>query len=180
MIDDLELDARLAAQGDIEALDRVLVASRPMVMARCRRVLPNPHDAEEAAQEALLQVSLHIHRFEGRSRFSTWLYRLATNAAIDTYRSLKRRQSVSGAVPEQAHSGSSPSVIVGARIDLLEAIEQVDHRIAEAVLLRDLCELDYAEISSVLDVPLGTTKRRIHDGRDQLRRILREIADAAT
>ncbi len=66
-------------------------------------------------------------------------------------------------------AGSSPSVVAGARIDLLEAAEQLDERLVEPVFMRDLCELEYSDIAELLDVPVGTVKSRIHDGRAKLR-----------
>ena len=117
-------------------------------------------------------IARRIETFEGRAKFTTWMYQLTTNAAIDCYRKLKRRRSVLETPPELAAGGSSPSVIAGARIDLLEAAEQLDERLVEPVFMRDLCELEYADIAELLDVPVGTIKSRIHDGRAKLRHAL--------
>lgn len=170
--DQIEAIGRQAATGDRHALDTLLVAARPVILSRCRRFLPNPLDAEEAAQDALLAVARRIGTFEGRSKFTTWMFQLTTNASIDTYRKLKRRRSVLEAPPDLASGGSTPSVVAGARIDVLEAAEQLDQRLVEPVFLRDLCELDYADIAELLDVPVGTVKSRIHDGRAQMRQVL--------
>lgn len=171
-LEQLEITARQAAAGDARALDRLLADVRPLVLGRCRRFLPNELDAEEAAQDALLAVARHIGRFEGRCKFTTWLYQVTTTAAIGCYRKLKRRRSVLEAPPEQPAPGSTPSVVTGARIDLLEAAERIDRRLAETVFLRDLCDLEYAEIAALLDVPLGTVKSRISAGRADLRQAL--------
>ena len=88
--------------GDRAALDTLLVGARPLILGRCRRFLPNPLDAEEAAQDALLAIARRIGTFEGRSKFTTWMYQLTTNAAIDTYRKLKRRRSVLETPPDLA------------------------------------------------------------------------------
>jgi RNA polymerase sigma-70 factor (ECF subfamily) len=170
--EEIERTGRLAAAGDRAALDRLLVGVRPLILGRCRKFLPNPLDAEEAAQDALLSIARRIDSFEGRAKFTTWMYQLTTNAAIDCYRKLKRRRSVLETPPELAAGGSSPSVIAGARIDLLEAAEQIDERLVEPVFMRDLCELEYADIAELLDVPVGTIKSRIHDGRAKLRHAL--------
>jgi RNA polymerase sigma factor (sigma-70 family) len=170
--EEIERTGTLAAAGDRAALDRLLVGVRPLILGRCRKFLPNPLDAEEAAQDALLSIARRIETFEGRAKFTTWMYQLTTNAAIDCYRKLKRRRSVLETPPELAAGGSSPSVIAGARIDLLEAAEQIDERLIEPVFMRDLCELEYADIAELLDVPVGTIKSRIHDGRAKLRHAL--------
>jgi RNA polymerase sigma factor (sigma-70 family) len=170
--EEIEALGRKAATGDQAALDRLLAGVQPLLLSRCRRFLPNELDAEEAMQDALLAIARRVESFEGRAKFTTWMYQLTTNAAIDCYRKLKRRRSILEAPPDLAAAGSSPSVIAGARIDLLEATEQVDRRLVEPVLMRDLCELEYADIAELLAVPLGTVKSRIHDGRAQMRRAL--------
>lgn len=170
--DEIEAVGQRAARGDKAALDQLLVGIQPLILSRCRRFLPNNLDAEEAAQDALFSIARRIESFEGRSKFTTWMYQLTTNAAIDCYRKLKRRRSVLEAPPDLAARGSSPSVIAGARIDVLEAAEQLERRLVEPVLMRDLCELEYADIAQLLDIPLGTVKSRIHDGREQMRKVL--------
>jgi RNA polymerase sigma-70 factor (ECF subfamily) len=177
---EIEALGRKAAAGDRAALDTLLVGARPLILSRCRRFLPNPLDAEEAAQDALLAIARRIDTFEGRSKFTTWMYQLTSNAAIDTYRKLKRRRSVLEAPPEFAAGGSTPSVIAGARIDLLDAADKLDDRLVEPVFLRDLCELEYSDIAELLDIPVGTVKSRIHDGRAQLRHALYGRGDAST
>ena len=179
-LDEIESLGRLAATGDRAALDRLLAGVRPLLLARCRRFLPNPLDAEEAAQDALLAIARRVGSFEGRSKFTTWMYQLTTNAAIDCYRKLKRRRSVLDVPPDVAAGGSTPSVVAGARIDLLDAAETLDVRLMEPVFMRDLCELDYAEIADALALPVGTVKSRIHDGRAQLRHALYGIEAGET
>jgi RNA polymerase sigma factor (sigma-70 family) len=161
-----------AATGDARALDELLVAVTPDVRRRCQRVLPNPLDAEEATQDALMSIARRITRFEGRSKFSTWCYQVSTNAAVDTYRRLKRHYAERDELPEQMTSDMRTSVTAGTRIDLLDALEQLDPRFAEAVVLRDLQGLDYSEIAATLNVPEGTVKSRIHEGRKTLKYLL--------
>jgi RNA polymerase sigma-70 factor (ECF subfamily) len=164
--------ARLAAGGDSKALDQLLAAIRPDVLRRCTNFLPNPLDAEEACQDTLVAVARRIGSFEGRARFSTWLYQVTTNACLDTYRRLKRRASIVGVqLPEQA-SHEHTSVVAGTRVDLLEALEALDPRFAEPVVLRDVFGLDYSEIARQVGIPEGTVKSRIHEGRKSLQYLL--------
>lgn len=166
-----------AAGGDAAALDALLARITPAVLVRCARVLPCRQDAEEACQDALMQVARNIGRFQGRSRFSTWMYVVVTNCARQTYRSLKRRaaeQPALGDMPEPPDPRTT-SVIAGSRLDLLEALERLEERHPELVaplLLRDLGQLDYAEIAAELNLPLGTVKSRIHQARLHVRRSL--------
>ena len=89
------------------------------------RALPNQADAEDASQEALLLVSRRITSFEGRSKFTTWLYRLTSNALLDTYRGLKRQATEHGLDPEVVVSRDRTSVLAGSKVDLLEAMERI-------------------------------------------------------
>ena len=170
--EDLDGLARAAATGDSGALDRLLVAIEPLCIKRCSQLLPNRLDAEEAAQDAMLAVSRGITSFAGRCRFSTWLYQVTSNAAFDTYRRLKRRASVLGTDLSERSALERTSVLAGAHVDLLDALEEVDPRFATPVVLRDVCGLDYAEIAELLTVPAGTVKSRIHEGRKTLQWLL--------
>lgn len=165
-----------AATGDRAALDRLLAEIQPQVMRICSRMLLCREDAEEACQDALLRIATKIDQFAGRSRFSTWMYAVATNSARQTYRSMKRRAGDRplAEVPTTADPRTT-SVIAGSRLDLLEALETLDEdspELAEAVVLRDIGELDYQEIGRLLDLPLGTVKSRIHKARQRLRPLL--------
>lgn len=101
---------------------------------------------------------------------------MAGNSARQTYRSLKRRSRER--LVEDMPTAADPrttSVIAGSRLDLLEALETLDvdsPDLVEAVVLRDISELDYNEIAQVLDIPLGTVKSRIHKARQRLRPLL--------
>jgi RNA polymerase sigma factor (sigma-70 family) len=178
-VPDTEVLAAQAAAGDAEALDQLLRRIGPEVLRRCGRFLPNREDAEEAAQDALLQVSRRIGGFEGRSRFSTWLYVVVANAARQTYRDLKRRageQPLSPAENDRPNPRTT-SVIAGSRVDLLEALEHLEKTrplLVAPLVYRDICELEYDEIADRLDLPLGTVKSRLHEARRQVRQWLVE------
>jgi RNA polymerase sigma-70 factor (ECF subfamily) len=173
---DLDALAARAAQGDQQALDRLLVEIQPRVRRICGRMLLYPEDAEEAAQDALFLVSTRIGTFAGRSRFTTWLHVVASNSARSTYRSLKRRSSEypTDDLPTAADPRTT-SVIAGSRLDFLEALEilGVDHpALVEPLLLRDVQELDYADIAALLEIPVGTVKSRIHSARQIVQPLL--------
>ncbi len=175
--DELDALAASAAAGDRAALDELLGRIEPRVMRICARMLPCRQDAEEACQDALLRVATKIDTFRGGSRFTTWLYTVAGNSARSTYRTLKRR---SGEHPvDELPTNADPrttSVIAGSRIDLLEALEMMESarpELVEPLVLRDIAQLDYADIARQLDQPLGTVKSRIHHARQYLRPLLR-------
>ncbi|MGW1162227.1 RNA polymerase sigma factor [Streptomyces sp. NPDC002513] len=171
---DSEELAQRAAAGDGVALDTLLHEIRPEVLRRCGRFLPCREDAEEAAQDVLLQVARKITTFQGRSRFSTWLYTVVANCSRQKYRELKRRAvEQPGAIDATQHvDPRSTSVIAGSRIDLLEALERLERehpQLVAPLVYRDICQLEYAEVAERLGVPLGTLKSRLHEARRQVR-----------
>ncbi|MET7863098.1 RNA polymerase sigma factor [Micromonospora taraxaci] len=174
---DTEELARRAAAGDRGALDELLAAIGPRVLEQCGRFLPCRQDAEEAAQDALVQVARHIERFEGRSLFTTWLHTVVANCARQTYRSLRRRAAEvpSALLPVDVVDPRTTSVIAGSRLDLLDALDRLEaHRpeLVTALVLRDVCQLDYQEIAGQLGIPVGTLKSRIHHARRHVRESL--------
>lgn len=133
--------------------------------ALCRRVCGNDADGADATQEALIAIVRGLHRFDGRAAFGTWAYRVATNACLDELRRRGRRP-VAGLdhLPEPV-AGGDHAEAVSAGIDVDAALATLSPEFRAAVVLRDLCALDYAEIAEVLDVPVGTVRSRIARGR---------------
>jgi RNA polymerase sigma-70 factor, ECF subfamily len=167
--------AAAANSGDRGALEVLLARHFDRVHAICRRVTGHPEDALDATQEALIALTRGLHRYDGRARFTTWLYRVATNAALDELRRRKRRPEPAELDEERSLAGTAGTVesAVAARLDVDAALATLSPEFRAAVVLRDLCDLDYAEIADVLDVPIGTVRSRIARGRaaiaDQLR-----------
>ncbi|WSR73202.1 RNA polymerase sigma factor [Streptomyces sp. NBC_01180] len=172
--DGTEALAVRASGGDQAALDALLRDISPDVLRRCARFLLYREDAEEAAQDVLVQVARNIHRFEGRSKFSTWLYTVVANCSRQKYRELKRRSAETPlTTAETTHPDPrTTSVIAGSRVDLLEALERLEREAPQLVtplVYRDICELDYAEIADRMNLPVGTVKSRLHRARQQVR-----------
>jgi RNA polymerase sigma-70 factor (ECF subfamily) len=173
---DLDGLAKAAAAGDAHAMHDLLRAAEPAVLRVCSRILPYRQDAEEACQDALVQVAARIGTFEGRSRFSTWLYVVATNSARGTYRSLRRRAAERPGVEHADRPDPrTTSVIAGTRLDLLEALDALEagsSGLAAVLVLRDVAGLEYAQVAQHLGLPLGTVKSRIHEARQRIRPLL--------
>jgi RNA polymerase sigma-70 factor (ECF subfamily) len=166
---DTDADLVTAAKaGDRGALDALLRRHHDRIAAVCRRVCGNDADGADATQEALIAVVRGLDRYDGRAAFSTWAYRVATNASLDELRRRSRRP-VSGldeSVPRAAPGDVGEAA--AARVDADEALTHLAPEFRAAVVLRDLCGLDYAEIAEVLEVPAGTVRSRIARGRAQL------------
>lgn len=167
---DVELVAGARA-GDRDALDTLLRRHYDRVNAICRRVLGSSRDADDAAQEAMISIVRGLGSFDGRAAFTTWLYRIATNAALDEVRKRNRRPALH--VVEDRPDDADPVAhrqldAVADRLAIDEAVADLPEDFRAAVVLRDLCDLDYAEIADVLGVPIGTVKSRIARGRHHL------------
>jgi RNA polymerase sigma-70 factor (ECF subfamily) len=172
-IDDL---ARRAQDGDRDAMELLLGAIRPRALNVCRGVLPYTPDAEDACQEALLNIANKICSWGGRGRFTTWMHVVAVNSARTTYRRMKNQAIASDVLPAEKPDPRTTSVIAGTRLDLLEAMETIerDHpQFVEPLLLRDVYGMSYEEIADLVGVPLGTIKAQIHHGRKLARPLLR-------
>jgi RNA polymerase sigma-70 factor, ECF subfamily len=177
--DEIDELARRAQGGDRDAMESLLAAIRPRALNVCRGVLPHLPDAEDACQEALINIANKIGSWGGRGRFTTWMHVVAVNSARSTYRRMKN-QAVA-ADPQEVGPLERPdprttSVIAGTRLDLLEAMETIekDHpQFVEPLLLRDVYGLSYEEIAEQVGAPLGTIKAQIHHGRKLARPLLR-------
>lgn len=183
--DALDQLAARAAKDPAE-LEELIRQVQPQVMRICQRMLPHRADAEDACQDALLAVATKVGTFSGRSRFTTWVHVVASNAARETYRRLKRR-SVENANALRAQDDDRParydrpdprttSVVAGTRLDLLDALERLDTDHPETVtplVLRDVYELSYDEIAEQLGIPVGTVKSRINRARELVKPLLR-------
>ncbi len=177
--DEIDELARRARDGDRDALESLLAAIRPRALNVCRGVLPFTPDAEDACQEALINIAAKIGTWGGRGRFTTWMHVVAVNSARTTYRRMKNQAVASdphAAGPLEKPDPRTTSVIAGTRLDLLEAMETIerDHpQFVEPLLLRDVYGMSYDEIAGQLGLPLGTVKAQIHHGRKLARPLLR-------
>jgi len=179
---DGELVARWQS-GDERAFEELVKIHEQRVFRLLFRMMGNREEAEDVAQEAFLSLHRHGHRFRREARFSTFVYRVAANAALNRRRALGRNRNrvkelkVSQQAgfdlppaprdPEDAAAGSEAQQRVQAA--LLELPE--DLRVA--ILLYDIEGQSYQEVARVLGIPEGTVKSRIHRARNALRDLLR-------
>ena len=130
-------------------------------------------DTDDATQEALLAICRGITRFDGRSSFSTWIYRVTTNACLDELRRKGRRPvAMADDVIPVATVPDRFADDIADRLELDDALAQLSPDFRAAVLLRDVCQLDYDEIAEVLGIPPGTVRSRIARGRAHLARFV--------
>jgi RNA polymerase sigma-70 factor (ECF subfamily) len=174
-LDDAALVAA-AQRGDDGALEALLHRHHDRLHAVCRRMTGNRADADDATQEALIAIVRGLPRFSGGSRFATWAYRVTVNACLDELRRRRRRPTPGlsdedggyGAVLGTGGAGGAPDPVERAVVDRLDvdsALAKVAPDFRAAVVLRDLCGFDYAEIAEILGIPAGTVRSRIARGR---------------
>lgn len=139
----------------------------------------NDADAADAAQEAMISIAKGLPKYTFKASFSTWSYRVATNACLDEMRRRKRRPlpalvDENPNFVEQAAPDTSPGLgeRVTDRLVLDDAIAQLPEEFRAPVVLRDHAGLDYAEIAETLNIPPGTVRSRIARGRRRLAQIL--------
>ena len=143
----------------------------------------NPDDAVELAQETFIRAFQNLAGFEGRSSFSTWLYRIASNLAIDWRRRETRYVVAHGEEAEselrKIPSGEGDSFRSLVRDEtsrkVREALKELTPEHREVILLREMEGLSYEEISEILNCPKGTVMSRLHYARSHLRSLLKGL-----
>lgn len=161
-----------AREGDSVALNDLLRRHHARLHAVCLRILGRRADADDAAQNALVAIVRGLPSFDGRSAFSTWAYRIATNAALDELRRRRRRPQPSLEMTEASRQSHDADRQAERALLALENREVVHGALADlpddfrvAVVLRDVADLDYETIAGILGVPIGTVRSRIARGR---------------
>jgi RNA polymerase sigma-70 factor (ECF subfamily) len=155
------------------------------------RMTRNPADAEDLVQETMMRAYRSFDRFEEGTNLKAWLFRIMTNAYINTYRK-KQREPLKVSHDEiedfdlyrelKQHDpqwDATPENIVLSNLvdsDIIEAIDDLPEQFRLAVILSDIEGFSYAEMAEIMDVPLGTVMSRLHRGRKILQKRLWEIA----
>jgi RNA polymerase sigma-70 factor (ECF subfamily) len=173
-VDDAALVAAAQA-GDRSALETLLRRHHDRLYAVCRRLTGSDADGADACQEAMISIVRGLARFDARSSFGTWAYRVATNAALDELRRKRRRPEPEAELPEAWDGGPVSNDGIGAvadRLDIDAALSRLPAEFRAPVVLRDLCGLSYEEIAEVLEIPPGTVRSRIARGRGALAGLL--------
>jgi RNA polymerase sigma-70 factor (ECF subfamily) len=193
---DEELAARAAA-GDGPAFEDLVRRHQNHVYVLAHRLTGDEADAADVLQETFLLVHRRLSTFRGEARFATWLYRIATNAARMHHRARRRRpaESLDEYLPRFDADGRHTAMPEALRVPC-HAEERLDRRILaekaragierlpdghrEAFVLRDLEELDTAEVADILGIEPAAVRQRVHRARLMLRGFLSEEMGAKT
>jgi RNA polymerase sigma-70 factor (ECF subfamily) len=165
--------------GDQAAWKELVDLTYRDVYSLCLRILGDPDDASEATQDAFLKAWRGLKGFRGDAMFTTWLYRVATNAAISKHRSRSRRTKHEARTDDemlaQIPSATSTETSAGARIELQElekALALLPESYRAALVLKDVYGLTIEEIAKQLDCSETNAKVRIHRARKKLKEIV--------
>ncbi|WP_420597197.1 RNA polymerase sigma factor [Deinococcus sp.] len=171
----------LARQPELfgAAFEALLRRHAPLVHRLAASVV-GPGSADDVVQEVFLSVHKHLGQFRGEAKFSTWLHRITLNACSAALR--QRQPEPLDLLPEPASPSNPARQGENARLrELLAwAIAQLPEDQRQAVTLREIAELDYAEIAEVTGVEVGTVKSRLSRGRAALRELLKDRWDVPT
>jgi RNA polymerase sigma-70 factor (ECF subfamily) len=173
-----------AKRGNARALEQLVLRHERRVFAVAQRIMNNREDAEDVVQETFHKLFLHLDSFEEKSRFSTWLTRIAMNEA---FMLLRRRRGVFVDLPESADESAQPAseTFVDHRPNpeeacsqsertqlLADAINRLGPKVRTAILLRDIEERSVEETAQILGTTRSAVKARVFQGRRKLRRII--------
>ena len=167
-------------KGDVNAFETLVLAYEKSVYNIALRMTGNSEDASDMTQEAFIKAYNSLQSFRGDSKFSVWLYRIATNVCLDFLRSRSRRPTVSLSVEDNdgeevqldvADESQSPEQLLDrqmTRESVRRGLETLSPEYRQILLLREIQGLSYDEISQALGLEVGTVKSRIFRARKKL------------
>ncbi len=175
-------------KGDRRAFERLVRLHQHQVYALCLRMLGNPPEAEDVAQDVFLSVFRSILTFRGECLLSTWLYRITRNRCLNHIKSSRRHRAPreqpldeetcqpaegdDAELPEQLMARKERKTLVE------EEIAQLSEEHRELLVLRDIEQLEYEQIQEITGLPMGTIKSRLHRARMELsRRLAPQLGD---
>ncbi|EOS58923.1 MULTISPECIES: RNA polymerase sigma factor SigW [Paenibacillus] len=175
---------KLARKGDQGAFAELVDLYKDKLYHLGYRMLSNRHEAEDVVQETFLRVHKNWNRYDDKQKFSTWIYRIATNLCIDRLRKRKPSYYLDAEmndqdgldgytlIPGDERTPETEYLLSETQQTIHQAIEGLPAKYKSVIVLRYLQELSLQEISEVLDMPVTTVKTRVHRGREFLRKKL--------
>jgi RNA polymerase sigma-70 factor, ECF subfamily len=185
---DLEL-VRRAQRGERGAFDLLVLRYQHKVVKLVARLLRDPTEAEDVAQEAFVKAYRALASFRGDSAFYTWLYRIAVNTARNAMASRQRRPldyeadlsetEQSAVASRMSHSDTPEATALSDEIHATvnRAVAELPEDLRTAIILREIEGLSYEEIAAAMDCPVGTVRSRIFRAREAIDRNLKPLLD---
>jgi RNA polymerase sigma-70 factor (ECF subfamily) len=192
-MNETDAEVKQARSGDRRAFDRLITKYQNMIVSLCIHLLGNRNDGEDAAQDAFIKAYQQLGSFRMEARFSTWLYTIAINVCRNRQRSFWQKllgRSIATGIPGLDDDTTEMIEIIDSsplpgqelekkelRDQIKRAIGLLPHRYRELIILRDLRQMRYNEIASIMSVPEGTIKSGIARARLALQAELRGLID---
>ncbi len=171
-----------AQRGDGHAFSMLIENHERFVFNVVYRITGNAEDARDVSQEAFIKAFKNFQSYDESSAFSTWLYRIAVNTAIDFVRRRKKENNISfedyivDEKNQNSDSGIEEKVISKEGVkNIISAVNMLDDEFKTVIVLRDMEGMDYKEISDITGLPLGTVKSRLSRGRGKLRQMIEKF-----
>ncbi|MDR1210541.1 MAG: RNA polymerase sigma factor [Clostridiales bacterium] len=175
---------KAASGGDAAAFEKLILSVEKLIYNIALRMLGNPADAEDAAQEAVLRIYRNLRKCVSLNHFRNWACVITNNICLDEIRRRKGRGALSldelsgdgarGEPPYSADDPTPPEALLAAetRETILAALRGLPPKLKSAVILRDIEGFSYADMSRILGVSEGTVKSRINRARSAMRKLL--------
>lgn len=176
--------ARLALKGDQRAFAELVDIYQDKLYHMAYRMLNNRQEAEDVVQDTFLRVYKNLDRYDDTLKFSTWIYRIATNLCIDRLRRRKPTYSLDAEsndyegldgysmLPSDERTPESELVLSDTQRIIHEAIDSLPPKYKSVMILRYIRDLSLQEVGDILGMPVTTIKTRVHRGREFLRKKL--------
>jgi RNA polymerase sigma-70 factor (ECF subfamily) len=173
-----------AINGDINSFEILIKKHQKFAYNVALKYLKDPIDAEDATQESLIKAFRYLKSFNKNSKFSTWLYRIVINTCKDELRknkkdqnnySLNNDENYIDAIEDESYEPLKNAENSELGKNLHTAIEQLEVTYKDVIILCDMKDYSYQEISEILEIPIGTVRSRISRGRKKLRKIINEM-----
>jgi RNA polymerase sigma-70 factor (ECF subfamily) len=181
----------LCKKGDVDAFEELVRKHQKMMINIAYRMLTSYEDACEIVQDAFISAYKGMHNFEGKSKFSTWICAIVVNLSKNRLKQLKKQEYYEDisfddpGISDKSNVKTDPSSVEPSAIARLEqqdlqqqvhrCISALDIELKEVVILRDIQNFSYEEISAMLKIPDGTVKSRLYRARHDLKDCLKKI-----
>lgn len=152
-----------AREGDQDAVTRLIERHRIGLVKVAANILRDPSEAEDVAQEAFIKVFQQLHALRDDYGFKRYLYQIGVRLCIDRIRRIRPE------TQSDIQTGATKREDIESRVHIERVLAKLPTDLRTTLVLREIEELDYAEIAEILEIPVGTVRSRLHSARERFR-----------